>query len=163
MRLTLNIEKRYAYAIMGLLVIVGGAFIVNGLPFITEGTIPNPGHDIQAIMPPSPCTGNQVLAWNDGDNNGIGKWYCKNDITYRVGDPLGTPASWTCTIKDSGEFTPSTAEVTCSSGTMISGGCESDSSGGQQDLLSTYPINNGWSCMTSEFERAVKAYVYCCE
>jgi hypothetical protein len=65
----INIEKRYAYAIIGLLVLSAGIFIVNAL---TPGVAPNPGHLIDSVAPPSGCGDGQVLQFIDITNG----WGC---------------------------------------------------------------------------------------
>ena len=61
-----NIKKRYAYAIIGLLVLAVGVFVINAL---TPGVAPNPGHLITQVAPPAGCGEGQVLKW-DGTNWG---------------------------------------------------------------------------------------------
>ena len=56
-----NIKKRYAYAIIGLLVLAVGFFVVNAL---TPGVAPNPGHLITQVAPPAGCSAGQVLGWS---------------------------------------------------------------------------------------------------
>ena len=69
MKLILNIKKRYAYAIIGLLVLAVGVFVVNAL---TPGVAPNPGHLITEVAPPSGCGSGQVLEWSGSS------WGCVN-------------------------------------------------------------------------------------
>ena len=56
-----HIKKRYAYTIIGLLVLAVGVFIVNAL---TPGVAPNPGHLISQVAPPAGCGSGQVLGWS---------------------------------------------------------------------------------------------------
>ncbi|MBI3622954.1 hypothetical protein HY212_02645 [Candidatus Pacearchaeota archaeon] len=52
-------------------------FLAIGINALTPGVAPNPGHDIQAVSPPNPCSANQYLQF-DGVN-----WKCASpgDIT----------------------------------------------------------------------------------
>jgi hypothetical protein len=77
MKVMINIKKRYAYAIIGLLVLSAGVFIVNAL---TPGVAPNPGHLIDNVAPPSGCGDGQVLQFIDSTNG----WSC-------VDMPSGSP------------------------------------------------------------------------
>ena len=61
MKVTLNIEKRYAYSIIGVLILLTGIFAVNAL---APGATPNPGHSISEIGIPSGCTTGQVLSYD---------------------------------------------------------------------------------------------------
>lgn len=70
MKLVLNIEKRYAYLVIGLLIILVGIFIVNAL---TPGQIPNPGHSVSELGIPNPCLNGQVLSYNGNT------WICTDD------------------------------------------------------------------------------------
>ena len=69
MKIEVNLEKRYAYLIIGLLILVFGFFVVNAL---TPGVAPNPGHIIDNVAPPSECADGQVLQFTDSVNG----WGC---------------------------------------------------------------------------------------
>ena len=98
MKFTINIEKRYACIIAGLLILSIGIFVAYAL---TPGVAPNPGHLISEVAPPADCEVGQVLQW-DGSN-----WDCvdlPSSIEGTLSDPvlaLGEiyPLSTKCTYK----------------------------------------------------------------
>jgi len=83
MKVTLNIEKKYAYGIIGLLVLCFGFLIVNAYVLV-PGETPNPGHPISQVGPPAGCENGQFLQFSDGEwkcsvvDSGSMAW---NDIT----------------------------------------------------------------------------------
>ncbi len=68
----INLEKRHAYFIIGLLVLAVGIFVVNAL---TPGIAPNPGNTIETISPPTGCGEGQVLQFIDE----VSGWGCVDD------------------------------------------------------------------------------------
>ena len=63
MEIEVNLSKRYVFLIVGiLLVLCGGIFVY--------AVVPNPGHAVSAIEPPSPCANNQFLQWTGSS------WVC---------------------------------------------------------------------------------------
>ena len=60
MKLILNIEKRYFFSILVVVLIVAGFLVANAL---TAGTAPNPGHVIENVSAPAGCQANQILQW----------------------------------------------------------------------------------------------------
>ena len=115
MKVTINLEKRYAYIIIGLLVFSAGILLVNAL---TPGEIPNPGHNIQRIGPPADCEDGQVLQFIDED------WSCINlpsaidsPPTCAEGQVLSYDSNgWKCVNLLSGTCSPS---VSCYGGQAL--------------------------------------------
>ncbi|MEK6899246.1 MAG: hypothetical protein AABW79_04075 [Nanoarchaeota archaeon] len=60
MKIEVSIEKRYAFLIVGALLLISGAIFVYSL---TPGTAPNPGHTLDNVAPPSPCATGEFLSW----------------------------------------------------------------------------------------------------
>lgn len=60
-----------------------------------------------------------------------------------------------------------TVTYKCPEGRMISGGCvvkgEQSAPLGYEDLVSSYPSENGWTCQSSHIDRHVRVFVYCCK
>ncbi len=71
--LTINIHLTnrwlYTFIAIGILAAIG-----VGVYALTPGIIPNPGHDIQTISPPTGCAANQYLQFN-GTN-----WKCNTPL-----------------------------------------------------------------------------------
>lgn len=56
MKIEVNLNKRYAFLIVGILLfIIGGIFVY--------AVVPNPGHAVSAIEPPIPCATGEFLSW----------------------------------------------------------------------------------------------------
>ncbi|MFA5061087.1 MAG: hypothetical protein WC494_02125 [Candidatus Pacearchaeota archaeon] len=55
----------------------------------------------------------------------------------------------------------------CPEGRMISGGCavkgEHSAPLGYEDLVGSYPSENGWTCQSSHADRHVRVFLYCCK
>jgi|GEM_PF-2580398 len=76
-----------------------------------------------------------------------------------IGDGLGSD----CVI-NSWESGSQSGTLDCPSGyTLISGGCAVYAGvSGDDDLLTTRPDGNGWTCGSSAVDRLVRIYTYCC-
>ena len=151
MKLTFNIEKRYVYVIVALLVLVAGLLIVNAT---IPGQTPNPGHPVTDLGVPTGCTANQFLKF-DGTN-----WVC--------GTVSGGGLS--CQIVEG------TAPLTvfglvgkyasCPAGTIVTGGGHYYQ---HHDTIPGYLISipykngdvDGWFCRGSQ--TTTKCYAVCCQ
>lgn len=83
MKVMLNIKKRYAYGIIGLLVLCFGFLVVNAYVLV-PGETPNPGHPISQVGPPADCLDGQVLQFIGGEWGCVemssGRWYVPSDL-----------------------------------------------------------------------------------
>lgn len=70
MRITVNINKRYAYLIIGLLILTAGIFIVNAYGGNQPSVV---GHSINEVAPPTDCADTQVLSYYKTSG-----WICTN-------------------------------------------------------------------------------------
>jgi len=74
MKVTINLEKKYAYVIIGLLILATGILVVNAL---VPGVAPNPGHLISEVAPPNSCANGQILQFIDETTG----WGCVEIVT----------------------------------------------------------------------------------
>jgi hypothetical protein len=63
----LHLSNRLSYTLIAIFIL---AVVGIGVYALTPGIVPNPGHDISTVSPPSPCAASQYLQFN-GD-----KWKC---------------------------------------------------------------------------------------
>jgi len=61
MKIEVNIEKKYAFLIVGVLIIATG--LIMGYALLTPGVTPDPGHGVDQVSPPSGCSTGQFLQW----------------------------------------------------------------------------------------------------
>lgn len=97
MRITININKRYAYVLIGLLILSAGIFIVNAY----GGNQPSvAGHSINEVAPPTDCADTQVLSYYSTSgwvcvNLPIDTWRPRGTAIYTVNQYCGSPGSLT--------------------------------------------------------------------
>jgi hypothetical protein len=183
MKVTLNIEKRYAYAIMGLLIIVGGFFIVNAALNVPT---PNPGHDVTSVVgaaiscyaendggltySKSKC--GQVSGWS----NELEKRTVSNAVHALYAEEAGSLAGSVAIQQEvkcennwddaryTDSFTKTIGEgdvgtVRCSSGWTRTG-CSGGKTGGENNEPALPFEDNGCKIPTQDGDRA-KVCVYC--
>lgn len=158
MKVTLNLEKRYVYVIISLILIATCVLIVNAL---TPGTPANPGHDINSVSPPSGCNNNQVLQWNSA----TALWQCSD---------LPTGSGLSCRTVSSDVIVPpettwKTVEVKCNLGEMVTGGGFSGMGSevaAASNVIYSEPMADGWRCKTKAgagWNTDRTCYAICCQ
>jgi len=116
-----NWSTKLALTLLLLSTILVATLLVGAL---TPGVAPNPGHDIQTVSPPSPCSNNQVLQFIDPAPAGgsDGYWVCVNlpsSGQARITNGLTECLSANKSIKT---IDPDTGVVTCETDDFGSGG-----------------------------------------
>jgi len=105
-----NIKKRYAYSILGLLILGLGFLFVNAYVLV-PGETPNPGHPISQMGPPADCENGQVLQFIDGE------WGCidllEGASTISWSDITNKPSGFADNVDDVGVVPSGTTTGSC--------------------------------------------------
>jgi len=149
MKVTLNIKKRYAYSILGLLILGLGFLFVNAYVLV-PGETPNPGHPISQVGPPADCEDGQVLQFINQDTG----WGCvdlpEGASTMVWSDITGKPAGFADNVDNS--LIKGEALYSCPVYTHTYGSCGSCPTNcvGQTSTASTcsYEIFTSWATCT---------------
>lgn len=137
----INLSNRVAYTLMAILIL---AIVGVGVYALTPGGNPsgtpsqNPGHLISIIDPPSPCTNNQVLQWDNTD----GVWKCATMTTTESDPTVKVFAKNGITSCASG----SSIRVVNADGTVT---CQTDNAGTTEGLWRSISLNIGEDTYTN--------------
>ncbi len=184
MELKVVIDKKFAFIILGAVLILAGA--IYGY---AQSGVPNPGHDWNEI-------GNVPADLADGDADSFGEisgvqakiigglTSCSGsnkaiktinpetgEVTCETDDVGGSSGTFSCETKTA--YIPSQSNqpmtVTCSSGyNVVGGGLELDYTSDDQDnqptFVASYPSgNNRWICEKTFADSGATCYARCCK
>src|SRR4030066_39383 len=92
-KIQINFTNRWLYTFIAVFLL---AAVAVGVYALAPGVVPNPGHNINEVSVPSPCTSGQFLQYNNSD------WKCSSVFSLPA-CPAGTTLSVVWSLAGTGE------------------------------------------------------------